>query len=133
MIITALDDGRLGEQVKRLPKLENYHGTLVINLSKAYPDSWERLKQTQGQLIFNPSFGMFPSYAKNPELDGNYIYFVPKISNEASSTPYKLNTSSKRFAIGSDWDIDISSIPIANIEEMTVVIPYKTKINWQSS
>ncbi len=130
---TALDDGRLGEQVKRLPKLENYHGTLVINLSKAYPDSWERLKQTQGQLIFNPSFGMFPSYAKNPELDGNYIYFVPKISNEASSTPYKLNTSSKRFAIGSDWDIDISSIPIANIEEMTVVIPYKTKINWQSS
>ncbi|MFP3015964.1 MAG: hypothetical protein ACEY3B_06850 [Wolbachia sp.] len=129
-----------------MPKLEHYHGALVINLSKAYPDIWERFKQTQAQsqsLTFNPSAEIFPTYIKNPELDSeDSIYIVPKMPNtcEISLTinnyswdhaSYKLSADEgKKLAIGSNWNLKINGEGCSQIEEIIVVIPYKAKITW---
>lgn len=138
---TSFNDGGLGIQVKSL--LTHYYGTLVIKLSKTYPSAWQKFKQKQAQLTFNLKSGIFPSYTKNLELDGNNIYVIPKILNgdlskirltiddcNWDSITYKLSISSNKLTIKSDWNLKISGEDSSQIEEVIVTIPYKAKIIW---
>lgn len=144
---TALDGGEvLKGEITKLSKLKYYHGMLVINLSAAYPDIWKKFKQTgvkPYKLTFKTSTEIFPTYVKNPELEDS-IYIVPKTSDgnqinvkmddcKWNNTTYKISIPSKKIAIGSDWNLIISDVDSSQIEEVTIIIPYKAKINWQAS
>ncbi|RDD34854.1 hypothetical protein Wcon_01052 [Wolbachia endosymbiont of Cylisticus convexus] len=47
-----------------------------------------------------------------------------------NNTTYKSSIPLSKLAIGSDWNLDISGIDPSQIEEVTIIIPYKAKINW---
>ncbi|MDR0773096.1 MAG: hypothetical protein LBE46_02055 [Wolbachia pipientis] len=145
---TAFNDGRLAEEVKKLSKLKYYYGMLLVNLSTAYPDAWEKFKQTQSgshELKFKPSAEIFPTYAKTPEIDlgaDNSIYIIPKASTKIGDmklnghawvdSTYKITINSEitKPAIDSDWNIKVNNAEISQIEEIAVIIPYKAEINW---
>ncbi|MFP3033741.1 MAG: neuraminidase-like domain-containing protein [Wolbachia sp.] len=145
---TAFDGGKeLRDEVQKLSKLKYYRGMLLVNLSTTYPDTWENFKQKQGrasELMFKPSAEIFLTYAKNPSIDlagGNNIYIIPTIP-DISEMAIKVNDyvwdrNTKKIVnptltIGSDWNIKVNNADISQIEEISVIIPYRAEINWQN-
>ncbi|WP_265027169.1 Tc toxin subunit A-related protein [Wolbachia endosymbiont (group A) of Bombylius major] len=130
---TAFNGGKeLSNKVKALPKLKYYYDMLAVKLSEVDQEKWQRFKQS-GEFKFKPSFS---TRIKNPEIDLNGVYLVPKIA-DGSEVNIKLGNNG--------WDKDTHKVTVTQlendwvikatnankIEEITVIIPYKAEVNWK--
>ncbi len=130
---TAFNGGKeLSNKVKALPKLKYYYDMLAVKLSEVDQEKWQRFKQS-GEFKFKPSFS---TRIKNPEIDLNGVYLVPKIA-DGSEVNIKLGNNV--------WDKDTHKVTVTQlendwvikatnankIEEITVIIPYKAEVNWK--
>lgn len=128
---TAFNGGKeLSNKVKALPKLKYYYDMLAVKLSKFDQEEWQRFKQSS-EFKFKP---FFSPQIKNPEIDLNGIYLMPKISDESQvdiklgSNVWDRNTHKVSVTqLESDWVIKATNA--GKIEEIMVITPYKAEVN----
>ncbi|BDG77058.1 MULTISPECIES: neuraminidase-like domain-containing protein [Wolbachia] len=135
---TAFDGGKgFRQDVQNLSTLKCISEMLLLNLSVAYPDAWEKFKQKYDELTFKPSAEIFPTYVKNPEIgDSIYVFPTPQAPNMKITVnscnwdpkSYKINIDKSSIKLDSDWKLKAAGT--SSIDEITIIIPYTGEINW---